>query len=346
MKYLIEQEIHRVEDTAMFGGEGDVYLLPEKTGKCVKVFYPRKRSHILERKVLSIINKFSTIKVNEKEVCFGIPELPVYSSESKQFCGYQMPYFSKHQELFRYKYRIEEGSFPFFDSEEPAQMLIRRLFGMIQFLHEIGIIYGDLSPHNVLVEKKTLRPAFIDMDSIQLGTYYSTSLTPEYAHPRVSTEGYGKNRFYVYSTSSDLYALALICFELLVGVNPYFFQTTPVSFTTSNKNSGLSVLHYYTEHPHRLKDKYKLHDNPLREAVFERLTEIEKFHPQVFDLFVQIFIQRRLRLRRFPFEVESLEYDIVKSKPDQLSQFIPISISGDDPPELGMYMNQFELSVL
>lgn len=111
-----------------------------------------------------------------------------------------------------------------------ANRLIAQMATALDELHAAGIVHGDLSPNNMLVDLNdhlTLidlgleahDPAAPELDST---SHVSVSTTPRYAAPEVAAgEAPGP--------AADRYALALIAFEALTGTSPYPAVATPVA---------------------------------------------------------------------------------------------------------------------
>ena len=100
--------------------------------------------------------------------------------------------------------------------------LFQKICSAVQYAHQHLVIHRDLKPSNILVTADG-SPKLLDFgisklvspegDTLQTQTEFR-ALTPKYASPEQVT---GDN----ISTSSDVYSLGVILYELLTGNAPY-----------------------------------------------------------------------------------------------------------------------------
>lgn len=108
------------------------------------------------------------------------------------------------------------------DSLPKLRDLTRQLIGMVGQVHEAGVILGDLSPNNVLIDPVTRRVTLIDFESAVLtegdGEFMRFArqwMTPGFGHPdRRAREAMGFD--------DDLYAVGMLLYSAVVHVQSLF----------------------------------------------------------------------------------------------------------------------------
>ncbi|GKT36042.1 cAMP-dependent protein kinase catalytic subunit PRKX [Aduncisulcus paluster] len=121
-------------------------------------------------------------------------------------------------ELFTYLRKA--GKFPL----EVAKFYAAELATVLEFLHSKRIVYRDLKPENVLIDKQ---------GHIKLADYgfakrikdqtYTLCGTPEYLAPEI-IRGSG------HSFAVDWWAFGVLIYEMLAGVPPFYGQTTKQTY--------------------------------------------------------------------------------------------------------------------
>jgi protein kinase A len=112
-------------------------------------------------------------------------------------------------EFFSYLRGI--GKFPV----EQTRFYISQIISALEFLHSKNIIYRDLRPENILIQ----RSGYIKLSDFSYakeinGRTYTLCGTPEYLAPEVIlNKGYGK--------SVDFWCLGILLYELLAGIDPF-----------------------------------------------------------------------------------------------------------------------------
>ncbi|MCC6455720.1 MAG: hypothetical protein IT328_12290 [Caldilineaceae bacterium] len=108
--------------------------------------------------------------------------------------------------------------------KQVAEVLIR----MVAAFHERGVLLGDLSPRNILINAETLQMWFIDFESATLVddraemlAYASEWGTAGFMHP-------GRASRSQLLPQDDLYAVAMILYSAVVPAN-YFFNLNPAA---------------------------------------------------------------------------------------------------------------------
>jgi serum/glucocorticoid-regulated kinase 2 len=151
-------------------------------------------SIINERKILSQINS-----------PFVINLLAAFQTSSKVYLI--LPYI-EGGELFVQLQRC--GSF----SEPRARLYICELVLAVEYLHSNGIIYRDIKPENILLDR-TGHIVLCDFGMSTLAVSATTYCgTPEYIAPEIiRNEEYGE--------SVDFYTLGVLLYEMLAGYSPF-----------------------------------------------------------------------------------------------------------------------------
>jgi serine/threonine protein kinase len=343
MKVLINNNQHYLGEPIKFGGEGDIYLIEiggEK--KCVKVYYPEKRTPYNEKKIYILINKFKKISFGGIEKYLGFPEFPVYDL-NKNFCGFLMKYFPDHYQLSELKFsnnNLNYGNERIYDDDSIFK-LCDNLFFYLKILHRAGLILGDINPENILIDS-ALTPCIVDFDSVQVGSFYSNSHRKDYIDPSVRVDGNGQHKYFIYSTDSDIYALAIIFYELIVGPLPHYFATTDPRDSFYKKSIDLSFLDYYLNNKSKiLSHGLTLDNNIANESFAKRLHFLQEFHPNIFNYLKSVFSEGK----RYYFYYKQ-NRPINVHKKDGVLEFNEVELitqSKEDPNELELFMKQFDL---
>lgn len=328
------------------GGEGTIYTL--KFGseiKCVKIYFSDKRTTFNERKIFTLINKFEALRLGNIENDLAYPEALAYDALTNRFCGFVMKFFDSHTpvaELLFSKNANSYGSSDYYD--EDIIQFVDNLFHYLRILHRVGIILGDINPENILINRNTNNPAIVDMDSCQLGNFYSTTHRKDYFDPSVKIDGYGKNKYFIYSTESDILSLSIIAYELIVGSNPYFFQTRITTGTHYKREAKLSFLDYSINHatnPHLAT--HDVFRNSLYFSSLERLEFLRINHFEIFSFFKAIFVDEK----RYYFYYKKKKEIIIKKRSGKTSvqEVELLAQTKEDPKEVELFLKQFHLPI-
>lgn len=348
MKILIKNKEYVLQETGKFGREGEIYsVLGYSQSKLAKVYDVDRRTAYTQRKVTALINKFRNFNWGGMEDSIAFPEFPLYDAATKSFCGFLMKNFNNHSDFFDNRFDLENSSFKNTRiNDEIATSIIVTLFSFLRVLHKAGFILGDVNPDNVLLNNDTLMPVLIDFDSSQIGTYYSNTNRQTYIDSKVRADGYGSKRHFIYTTDSDIYALAIVSYEFMVGIHPYFFQTSRPTDTEYKKANGLSILDYLESNRDKTdKFDFEIFENAAYEATVLRLNEIKAEHKEIYAFFKSVFVEGK---RNYFSMKESKIYNLSSShssEEDDLSIVEILPASKGDPDELDLFMKQFDLSI-
>ncbi|MEM7802185.1 MAG: protein kinase, partial [Chloroflexota bacterium] len=99
--------------------------------------------------------------------------------------------------------------------------LVQQLLQALTYLHRRGVLHRDLKPENILVSQGRVRVLDFGLASSEQSGGSQTAGTPLYTAPEM-LEGEA------YTEASDLFAVGIICYQLLTDIHP--FAPIDVSF--------------------------------------------------------------------------------------------------------------------
>ncbi|MBX3008044.1 MAG: hypothetical protein KF816_08465 [Melioribacteraceae bacterium] len=346
MKVTINNAEYLLNDTNKYGGEGDIYTVNfNGEMKCVKIYDYSKRTPFNERKIISLISRLKRINLGGIEDNIAYPEYPVYDSKTKRFCGFVMKYFNNHMMILDLKYSNNNYSYGDTNINDiDILKLVDNLFFYLRILHKVGFVLGDVNPENILIDKTSLLPAFVDFDSVQVGSFFSNTKRNDYIDPSVKTDGYGRSRHFIYTTDSDIFSMSIIAYELILGTKPHFFQTSNPTETNFKKKIGLSLLDYYMENFDKINDySLNIEKNNFYKIIYERLNYLKNHHSSIFNFFKGIFTEGK----RYYYYYQQIRTINIQKRHGiiDISETELISQSKADPDELEIFMKQFNISV-
>ena len=124
-------------------------------------------------------------------------------------------------------------------SLDRTRRIIGELADALDALHTAGFVHGDLAPSNVLIgaddrvtiiDLATARRTSEQPEPLDRTTGIELETTPRFASPEVA-EGHRP------TPASDIYALALIAYELLTGTSPFADVATPIAMLGHHASS-------------------------------------------------------------------------------------------------------------
>ena len=109
---------------------------------------------------------------------------------------------------------------------EKINKILRKILGAVDYLHGQNILHRDISPDNILIDRKTSEPLLIDFGAAREEVSKASRVLSAL---RVVKDGYSPQEFYVNGSkqgpASDLYALAASFYHLITGEIPTDSQT-------------------------------------------------------------------------------------------------------------------------
>lgn len=240
-----------VDDTPISkGGEGSVYRIPSLPQYCAKIYHPEKRDlercHKLE---FMITHAPKPLITSNYIICW--PTKLIYDSTG-EFLGFVMPLAFPSSilcyNICRMKVAKElTGVWNSAYDRKQKQGLINRLKILVNIaipvhaIHNMGkYVLVDFKPQNMLITENG-RISIIDLDSVQIkdGTnqFLCPVATPDYLPPELQHDiDLGKH---LLATSCDLFALAVIYYQILYGLHP---------FTVTAKDNEITELRELIAH--------------------------------------------------------------------------------------------------
>lgn len=142
-----------------------------------------------------------------------------------------------------------------------------QLAEIVDFMHGLGFVIGDLSPNNFLVSVGPggdPRLHLIDVDSVQFSRFVERTRTPRYMRPE-EVSGEVEVRSCI---ESDLHALSFVIFEVLMrGVSPYaHIGGGSMSENIARERFPYKVRRPHRDAPDRFRGFWSAVSTPLREA--------------------------------------------------------------------------------
>lgn len=99
--------------------------------------------------------------------------------------------------------------------------VLKKVLGAVGYVHSKGVLHRDISPDNILMDKKTGNPVLIDFGAAREEV---SRVSRALSAMRVVKDGYSPQEFYIKGSAqgpySDLYALAATFYHLITGNTP------------------------------------------------------------------------------------------------------------------------------
>jgi len=192
------------------GGEGYIYET-NLDGFVAKIFRKEKLDSYKEQKIKVMTGK----KLSYEGICF--PIAPLYNKEHK-FVGFMMRK-AKGVEIQRSIFLppVFKQLFPHWQKKELVQLSLS-ILEKIKYLHQNGIVLGDLNPGNILLVSPT-EVYLVDTDSYQVDGFPCPVGMPNFIAPELQFQNF---RYFLRTVGHDNFAIATLLFMLMLpGQKPY-----------------------------------------------------------------------------------------------------------------------------
>jgi serine/threonine protein kinase len=198
------------------GGEGTVYLVNDTT--VAKIYHPKSLTADKEAKIKALLSK----KIRFEGICAPLESL--YDDKDK-FIGYLMPKAEAEKgfelQTCIFNPALLKSKLPSWTRLNLVNLSIT-ILEKIKYLHQNGIIIGDINPFNILIkDDKTV--FFVDVDSYQVDNFPCPVGTVHFTAPEIQNiESFNK---LIRTEEHEYFAVATLLFMIfLSGKTPYSFQ--------------------------------------------------------------------------------------------------------------------------
>jgi len=248
MKIIINSKTFTIDTLLSSNSESKIYLLDSLS--VAKIYHKQALNREIKLKVLALCNAYQNYVTYIGNGILAFPQHPIYENKEvlDSLCGYSMEYFKDYSKLSDITFNLQSSEYKsnkFCDQK--AVEFIYNIFDVIDRLHKSRIILGNISPSNILYNEQLNYPIIIDLDSAQIGEFRCHSWSDEYLDPLVQLQGRNLQGEYNYTYESDVFSIACICFEFIIGVNPFLCKTAPSNNILTNKENGISILRFIYE---------------------------------------------------------------------------------------------------
>jgi len=222
------------------GGAGEVYRAegPGGTEYCVKLL-TKPKSDDFEKLVHMLARAPNPLEAGWGKLCWPIDL--VHKQRVAEPTGYVMPLaIDESVQLSNLtNLRWPGGVRPLLAEKvdrKSADGLKNRLAialnisAAVKYIHALGYVFVDLKPQNILISPEG-KVSVVDVDSIQLELgskiYWGPLGSPDYMPMECYGMEYGKGP--AIKQSWDCFALAVIIYEILLGIHPYMGTLKPTA---------------------------------------------------------------------------------------------------------------------
>ena len=287
------------------GGTADIYSLGNDS--LAKVFtdkldtkQPNWKTKWFERqnKIRAFCNSFQNHVAQFGKSRFAFPENPAYelAVSPDTLVGFAMKDFGRIPKIGELRFDLKTGAFPKSNGIQLDDMsaigLVYQIFESLDALHRARIILGDVSASNVLFSPSLRHPIIIDIDSAQIGSFACTEVTPAFEAPELKDRGRDRNGEYIFDAGTDVFAAAVVCYELVIGALPHFVNLSPPSGAIKNRDLGVSSIRCFAMGSSYLSTLgHRYVDTPQNKAIERRLASLKSQDRTLYDFFVSVFVK-------------------------------------------------------
>jgi serine/threonine protein kinase len=296
MQLVVNFQRHVDPPFVAAGGVGEIYRIGN--GALAKVFFENKRTFERRQKVLALCNSFQNHVSHFGTNRYAFPEQPAYelTVSFDTLAGFSMRDFGSIPTVAELGFDLAKGDFReskgvrFNDSS--AIDFIYQVFEWVDSLHRARIILGDVNDGNVLYSPYSRQPVIVDIDSAQIGQFCCLEVTEDFMAPELKVRGSNLSGSYIFDSGTDIFAIAVVCYEFLIGAKPHFICVDPPKSTIENKDAGVSSLRCFSMGQAWLKTLGLSYvDVPENRAIERRLAWLQSHDRLLFDFFVSIFVK-------------------------------------------------------
>ncbi|MEQ1886553.1 MAG: hypothetical protein ABL967_15925 [Bryobacteraceae bacterium] len=237
----------------------------------------------------------------------ALPLAPAIGLDKDDLVGFSMRNLDGWPELSSLTYDWQARTFKeangFRYNDQTAFEAVERMFTVIARLARRHIAVGDIKLSNILIDPKTGNPSFIDMDSVNLeGLDSESGGTEGYTDPHLLELDANAEGGLYFDAKSDVFALTVVAFQLLVGIMPHMVPTHP-PFNNLNEYAkrGISLIRVLRQGTGFLGgEKLQLASSERIDYLRERLDELKRIRgasgrdgEQLIEHFEDVFIWER-----------------------------------------------------
>ncbi|MDR1094377.1 MAG: serine/threonine-protein kinase [Clostridiales bacterium] len=205
-----------LRDNVREGGEGKIYKTYQ--GMLCKVLHPKHITYINIKKLQAML------KMDVFNAHVNWPQDIIYYDNNP--VGYVMDEITGVEDLDNIRITGFKG-FSETDRYDAALNFLEVLY----YLHEKGIVVGDLKPDNILIRRPS-EVFLIDCGSYQVADYPCIVFHPQYTKKKYTEQ---ELRTVLRSPKDDYYAINKIVFEILVGQTPHYNPNKPIEEQDPNE---------------------------------------------------------------------------------------------------------------
>ncbi|PIT04466.1 hypothetical protein TSA1_29690 [Bradyrhizobium nitroreducens] len=295
MQVLVNAQLYDLDTPFAYGGEGEIYDLTKQS--VAKLYYDHLIDDERKQKVLALCNSHANFRKRHNDRMIAFPEAPAYhgtvsfdSVVGFSMCRYTFP------KLDKLGFDISAGRFSEdsglrFD-DRTAIRFVYDTFGLVDQLHQSRIVLGDVNPGNIMCDPSTGKPVIIDVDAAQIGGFPCRATHDNYNDPQLLSRGKGRGGALPVDFGTDIFALAVVCFEFLVGRRPHWLRVTPPKLDKQNKAVGISSIRCIAiGRDHLSSHGVRYFPCPENESVERRVAQLKSLDKRLYDFFEGVFVR-------------------------------------------------------
>lgn len=263
--------VFTISDNRRLGGgiAGDVFQVSDHYA--AKLYYDYAKSDHLIEKV-----RLLSARAHQLHPAIVAPRALLYrrGDASREVIGFLMGYLPNACSITRHRWSPHVPDIPVFDRF--IANLLHDLCDGIKSLHHNRIYLADIKPDNILVSDN--QAFIVDFDSCSfLPEYPGDNFTLQFVDPRLREEPLSQGP-YDFSAESDWWALAVVAFELLLGISPW--DGNDPELRAGENIQALRSFHYSTVY---------LNSNVRYQRANARPDQWIQQYPVLFQFFRRIF---------------------------------------------------------